>query len=153
MPVEQTLESMGLTLPEAAKPVATYVPARRTGNLIFCSGQLPTERGALRWRGRVGAEVSEDDAYEAARIAAMNALAAIKAEIGSLDKIKHIVRVTGYVTSAMGFTNQPIVVDGASDFLVKLFGEAGRHSRVSVGVYQLPLDAPVEIELVVEVGD
>jgi enamine deaminase RidA (YjgF/YER057c/UK114 family) len=120
---------------------------------VFCSGQLPTEAGTLKCRGRVGAEVTEDEAYDAARTAALNALAAIKSVIGDLDRITRVVRVTGYVNSAMGFTNQPTVVDGASDFLVKLFGEAGQHSRVSVGVFQLPRDAPVEVDMVVEVAE
>lgn len=153
MTVEQQLESMGLSLPRVAKPIASYVPAVRTGNLVFCSGQLPIEQGALKWRGRVIEEVSEDDAYEAARIAALNGLAAIKSVIGDLDKIVRVVRLTGYVSSSLGFTNQPVVVDGASDFLVKVFGDAGKHARVAVGVSQLPLDAPVEVDIIVEVRD
>jgi len=152
MAVEQDLKSMGYNLPPVAKPVASYVPAVRTGNLVFVSGQLPTESGQLKWRGQVGDEVSEDDAYDAARVAALNALAALSAEIGSLDSVRRIVRVTGYVSSIDGFTNQSVVVDGASDFLVKLFGDKGHHARVAVGVAQLPLDAPVEIELIAEVG-
>lgn len=153
MSIEDNLAAMGLSLPSVPQPVATYVPAVRTGNLVFCSGQLPIAQGALTCRGSVEDEISEDQAYDAARIAALNSLAAIKSVLGDLDKITRIVRVTGYVSSAMGFTNQPVVVDGASDFLVKLFGEKGRHARSAVGVYQLPLDAPVEIEVVVEVSD
>lgn len=152
MTVEQDLEAMGLSLPQTPRPVASYVPAVRTGNLVFSSGQIPTRNGQLTRRGSVGDEVSEDDAYEDARTCALNALAAIKSVVGSLDSINRVVRVTGYVQSAAGFTNQPVVVDGASDFLVKLFGDKGQHTRVAVGVYQLPLDSPVEVELVVEVS-
>ncbi|HZS94938.1 MAG TPA: RidA family protein [Chloroflexota bacterium] len=152
MAVEDDLQSMGYTLPAVAKPVASYVPAVRTGNLVFVSGQVPTESGLLKWHGQVGADLSEDDAYNAARTAALNALAALKSVAGNLDSVRRIVRVTGYVSSDPGFTNQSVVVDGASDFLVKLFGDKGQHSRVAIGVAALPLDAPVEIELVAEVG-
>src|SRR5579875_783492 len=117
MTVEATLQSLGLTLPEPAKPLASYIPAVRTGNLIFVSGQLPTVRGELRHRGQVGDEVSEEDAREAAKIAVLNALAAVKGEIGDLERAVRVVRVTGYVSSALGFTAQPTVVNGASDLL------------------------------------
>lgn len=153
MTVEEKLKTMDLTLPQVAKPVASYVPAVRSGNLVYSSGQLPTKSGELPYRGKVGGEIDEDTAYEAARIAALNALAAIKSVIGDLDKIRRVVRVTGYVSSAMGFNEQPIVVNGASDFLVELFGQAGQHARTAIGVFQLPLDAPVEVELIVEVTD
>lgn len=152
MPVEENLQSMGYVLPAVAKPVASYVPAVRTGNLIFVSGQVPTESGQMKWHGQVGADLSEDDAYDAARTAALNALAALKSVAGDLDNVRRIVRVTGYVSSDPGFTNQSVVVDGASDFLVKLFGDRGQHARVAIGVAALPLDAPVEIELIAEVG-
>lgn len=152
MTIEQTLQSMGLSLPETPKPVASYVPAVQTGNLVFCSGQLPTANGQLKHRGKVGDEVSEDDAYDDAQTAALNALAAIKSCVGNLDRVQRIVRVTGYVNSADGFTNQPVVVDGASDFFVKVFGDKGQHARVAIGAYQLPLDAPVEVDVIVEVA-
>lgn len=153
MRVEQRIESLGLRLPEAPKALASYVPAVRAGSLVYSSGQLPTENNELRWRGRVGDEISEDDAYQAARVAALNALAAIKSAVGDLDSITRIVRVTGYVNSAMGFTNQPVVVNGASDLLEQIFGDAGRHSRVAIGVFQLPLGSAVEVDVIAEVRD
>jgi enamine deaminase RidA (YjgF/YER057c/UK114 family) len=151
--VEETLQSLGHPLPTAAKPVASYVPAVRSGNLVFTSGQLPTREGTLPYHGSVASDVGEDAAYEAARLACLNALAAVKTVIGDLDKIVRIVRLTGYVNSDLGFTNQPVVVNGASDLLRDVFGKAGEHARSAVGVYELPLDSPVEIELVVEVRD
>ncbi|MGH2448336.1 MAG: RidA family protein [Chloroflexota bacterium] len=151
MPVEQKLANMGLSLPQTIKPLASYVPAVRTGNLVWISGQVPTQQGQLKARGQIGDEISEDQGYDFAQIAALNALAALKAEIGDLDNVSRIVRITGYVSSSDDFTNQPVVVDGASDLMVKLFGDQGQHARVSVGVSRLPLDAPVEIEMVVEV--
>jgi enamine deaminase RidA (YjgF/YER057c/UK114 family) len=153
MSVEDTLQSMGLSLPAVPKPVASYVPAVRSGNLVFTSGQIPTQGGELKRTGKVGRDVGEDEAYEDARTAALNALAAIKSVIGDLDRIQRVVRVTGYVASADGFVDQPTVVNGASDFLLKLFGDKGQHSRAAVGVYQLPRNAPVEVDLVVEVAD
>jgi enamine deaminase RidA (YjgF/YER057c/UK114 family) len=152
MSAEDTLQSMGLTLPQPARPVASYVPAVRVGNLVYTSGQIPTRNGQLTHRGQVGLEVTEDDAYHEAQTCALNALAAIKALVGSLDAITQVVKVTGYVNSADGFTGQPTVVNGASDLLVKLFGDRGRHARSAVGVAELPLDAAVEVELIVEVG-
>lgn len=153
MTVEEKLESMGLSLPQVAPPVASYVPAVRSGNLVFTSGQLPTQAGELHFRGKVNVDIDEDTAYEASRIAALNALAAVKSVIGSLDKIKRVVRLTGYVNSSEGFTDQPVVINGASDFLMQLFGDAGQHSRAAIGVYQLPLNAPVEVDIVVEVSE
>jgi enamine deaminase RidA (YjgF/YER057c/UK114 family) len=149
--VEEKLSSLGLSLPQPASPVANYVPAVRTGNLVYTSGQIPTEDGVLAYTGTVGLDLDEDQAYAASRIACLNALAAIKAEIGELDNVTRIVHVAGYVTSEDGFTDQPTVVNGASDLLVDIFGEAGRHSRIAVGVSQLPLDAPVEIAIIAEV--
>jgi enamine deaminase RidA (YjgF/YER057c/UK114 family) len=151
MSVEETLQGLGLSLPEPARPLASYVPAVQTGNLVYTSGQLPTQSGELRWRGSVGDEVTPDDAYQASRVAVLNALAAIKSVVGDLDRVRRVVRVTGYVASAAGFTDQPSVINGASDLLLELFGEAGKHSRAAIGVYQLPRDAPVEIDLIVEV--
>lgn len=151
--VESTIESMGLTLPQPARPVASYVPALRTGDLIYCSGQIPVRDGEVVYRGQVGAEgdISEDDAYDAARICALNCLAAIKAVVGDLDAITRIVRINGYVNSAPGFTDQPTVVNGASDLLKQVFGDRGEHTRVAVGVAELPLDAAVEVDMIVEV--
>jgi enamine deaminase RidA (YjgF/YER057c/UK114 family) len=151
MTVEDTLQSLGLTLPEPARPVASYVPAVRSGNLVYVSGQIPTRSGELRCRGKVGLNVTEDEAYEEARTCLLNALAAVKAVIGSLDEITRVVKVNGYVNSADGFTDQSTVVNGASDLLVKLFGENGRHARAAIGVAELPLNAPVEVDLLVEV--
>lgn len=151
MTVEEKISAIGLTLPTAAPPLASYVPAVRTGNLVYSSGQVPLHEGKLAFTGRVGAAISEEDAREAARICALNCLAAVKLELGDLDKIVRVVRVTGYVASAEGFTGQPGVINGASDLLLQVFGEAGRHSRVAIGVLQLPLDAPVEVDVIVEV--
>lgn len=153
MTVEEKLHSMGLSLPQVAAPVASYVPAVRSGNLVFTSGQLPTQAGELHYRGKVDVDIDEDTAYETARIAALNALAAVKLVIGDLDKIQRVVRVNGYVNSSEGFTDQPVVINGASDFLMELFGDSGQHSRAAIGVYQLPLNSPVEVDIVVEVRD
>ena len=145
------LAELGLTLPPVAAPLASYVPAVRTGNLVFTSGQLPTVDGQLLRTGKVGAEVSPEDAVMLARVSALNALAAIDALVG-LDSVTRIVKVVGFVASAPGFGGQPGVVNGASELLGEVFGEAGRHARSAVGVSDLPIDAPVEIELQVEVG-
>jgi enamine deaminase RidA (YjgF/YER057c/UK114 family) len=150
MSVEEQLQTLGFSLPDAPRPLATYVPAVRTGNLVYTSGQLPTVSGDLTARGQVGLDLQEDEARDAARTATLNALAAIRSVV-SLDDIVRVVHVTGYVASADGFTDQPAVVNGASDLLVQLFGDAGKHSRSAVGVLSLPLGAPVEIDLVVEV--
>jgi len=156
------LAELGVRLPPVAAPVASYLPAVRTGDLVFTSGQLPTVDGRLRARGRVGddprgadgasdaALLGPDVAADCARICALNALAAVHALVG-VDAITRVVKVVGYVASAPGFTGQPAVVNGASDFLVEVFGPAGAHARSAVGVAALPLDAPVEIELIVEV--
>lgn len=152
MSVEDRLQSLGLTLPTPATPLASYVPAVQTGNLVFTSGQLPTVGGELQRRGQVGDEVTLEEAYEDARTAVLNALAAVKAVVGDLDRVTRVVRVNGFVSSALGFTDQPSVVNGASDLLVQLFGDAGQHSRAAIGVYELPRDAPVEIDIIVEVA-
>jgi enamine deaminase RidA (YjgF/YER057c/UK114 family) len=150
MSVEERLQDLGYSLPEAPQPLASYVPAVRTGNLVYTSGQLPTVSGDLTVRGQVGLELTEDEASDAARTAALNALAAIHSVV-PLDEVVRVVHVTGYVASADGFTDQPSVVNGASDLLVQLFGDAGKHSRAAVGVSILPREAPVEIDLIVEV--
>src|SRR3954467_8581198 len=129
---EARLKSLGIELPPAQKAVANYVPAVRTGNLVFLAGQGPLVDGKPTITGKVGAEVSEEDAYKAARATILSSLAALRAEIGSLDKVKRIVKLTGWVNSAPGFIRQPFVINGASDLLVQIFGEAGRHARTAV---------------------
>ncbi|MFD1814726.1 RidA family protein [Rhodococcus gannanensis] len=145
------LAELGVELPPVAAPVAAYVPAVRTGNLVYTSGQLPFEDGALPVVGKVGDSVDADTAKAAARTCALNALAAIDALVG-LDSVVRIVKVVGFVASADGFTGQPGVINGASEFLGEVFGDAGVHARSAVGVAELPLAAPVEVELIVEVG-
>ena len=148
----ERLAELGLTLPPVAAPVAAYVPAVRTGQLVWTSGQLPFVDGALPVTGKVGAEVDAARAHELAGICALNALAAIAAEVGDLDAVRRVVKVVGFVASAPSFFGQPGVVNGASELLASVFGDAGRHARSAVGVAALPLDAPVEVEVVVEVG-
>jgi enamine deaminase RidA (YjgF/YER057c/UK114 family) len=149
---EQRLAELGLTVPDVAKPVAAYVPAVRTGDYVYTSGQLPMVDGRLAATGKVGADVDADRAKELAATCALNALAAVKAEIGDLAKVRRVVKVVGFVASAPDFTGQPGVVNGASELLGEVFGDAGVHARSAVGVAVLPLDAPVEVELVVEVA-
>lgn len=154
--IASRLAELGITLPEVAKPAASYVPAVRVGNLVYTSGQLPFVSGALELTGKVGEEsglVSPEQAHQLARIAALNALAAAESIIGSLEKVSRVLRVTGYVASVPEFTGQPLVMNGASDLLVDIFGEAGRHARTAIGVPVLPLDAPVELEIILEVQD
>jgi enamine deaminase RidA (YjgF/YER057c/UK114 family) len=150
MTIEEKLRQMGFELPEPPKPVASYVPCVRTGNLVFVSGQVPREKGVLRYSGHVGAERSLEEGQQAARMCALNGLSAIKQEVGSLDRIRRIVKLTGFVASAAGFTDQPKVVDGASVLLAELFGERGQHARAAVGVNELPLGSTVEVEMIVE---
>ncbi len=145
------LAELGVSLPAVAAPLAAYVPAVRTGNLVYTSGQLPLAGGELIRTGKVGAEVSPEDAKAAARTCALNALAAIDALVG-IDSVMRVVKVVGFVASSPGFSGQPGVVNGASEFLGEVFGEAGSHARSAVGVSELPLDAPVEVELIVEVA-
>ncbi|UCM88921.1 RidA family protein [Streptomyces marincola] len=151
--VEARLAELGLALPEVVPPVAAYVPAVRTGRYVYTSGQVPMVGGELPTAGKVGAEVSPERAKELAQICALNALAAVKSVVGDLDRIVRVVKVVGYVASAPDFTGQPQVVNGASELLGEALGERGRHARSAVGVAVLPLDAPVEVELVVELGD
>jgi enamine deaminase RidA (YjgF/YER057c/UK114 family) len=146
--LRERLAAVGLTLPEVVAPLAAYVPAVQTGNLIFSSGQLPMVNGALAATGKVGADITPEQAKELAQVCALNALAAIGALV-NLDDIVQIVKVVGFVASAPGFTGQPGVVNGASELFGALFGEAGKHARSAVGVAELPLGAPVEIEVVV----
>jgi enamine deaminase RidA (YjgF/YER057c/UK114 family) len=145
------LAELEIELPAVAKPLASYVPAVRSGNLVYTSGQLPTQAGKLARAGKVGAAVTPEEAKALARICALNALAAVDALTG-IDSITQVVKVVGFVASATGFNGQPDVINGASDLLAEVFGDRGLHSRSAVGVSELPLNAPVEVELVVEVG-
>ncbi|HEU5143626.1 MAG TPA: RidA family protein [Dermatophilaceae bacterium] len=151
--VEDRLSALGLTLPEVVPPVAAYVPALRDGNLVFTSGQLPMVDGKLSATGKVGAEVSAEDAKGYAATCALNAIAAIKAELGDLDRVSRVVKVVGFVASDPAFTGQPGVINGASELLGEAFGDKGVHARSAVGVAVLPLDAPVEVEVIVSVAD
>ena len=145
------LAELGIELPAPVAPLASYLPAVRTGDLVYTSGQLPIVDGTLVVTGKVGAEVSAQDAAGYARTCALNALAAIDALVG-IDAVRRVVKVVGFVASASGFADQPLVVNGASDLLGEVFGEAGRHARSAVGVAELPRNAPVEVEMIVEVG-
>jgi enamine deaminase RidA (YjgF/YER057c/UK114 family) len=149
--VEDRLAELGLSVPEVPAPVAVYVPAVRSGSQVFTSGQLPMRSGQLMTTGKVGAEVSVEDAVAGARQCALNAIAAVKAQIGDLDQVKRVVKVVCFVASAPEFTGQPQVANGASELLGTAFGDAGVHARSAVGVAVLPLDAPVEVEILVEV--
>ena len=151
MNVSARLGQLGVTLPQVVAPLASYVPAVRTGNLVYTSGQLPTEGGKLTRTGKVGAEVSPEEGKALARICALNALAAVGSVVG-IDTVTRVVKVVGFVASAPGFNGQPSVVNGASELLAEVFGDNGAHARSAVGVAELPLDAPVEVELIVEVG-
>ena len=148
---EERLKDLGYELPAIPRPAGSYVPAARAGSLLFTAGQLPFKEGALEYVGKVGREVSVEEAQQAARLCAINALAAVEAEAG-LENVRRVVKVTGYVSSAADFNNQPMVLNGASELLGEVFGEKGIHARSAVGVAELPLDAPVEIELVVEMA-
>lgn len=151
MSASARLKELGIELPVVVKPLGSYVPAVRSGNLVYTSGQLPVRDGTLLQSGKVGADVTPEQGNELARISALNALAAIDALVG-IDAVTKVVKVVGFVASAAGFNAQPGVVNGASDLLADVFGDAGVHARSAVGVAELPLDAPVEVELVVEVG-
>ncbi|OSC26705.1 LysR family transcriptional regulator [Mycobacterium vulneris] len=145
------LGQLGLALPEVVAPLASYVPAVRTGNLVYTAGQLPMQDGKLLATGKVGAGISPDEGQAMARICALNALAAVNSLVG-IDEVARVVKVVGFVASAPGFNGQPSVINGASELLAEVFGERGAHARSAVGVSELPLDAPVEVELIVEVG-
>jgi enamine deaminase RidA (YjgF/YER057c/UK114 family) len=145
------LKELGIELPVVVQPLGSYVPVVRSGNLVYTSGQLPMKDGTLVQSGKVGVEVAPEHGKELARVCALNALAAIDSLVG-IDSVTKVIKVVGFVASAAGFNGQPGVVNGASDLLAEVFGEAGVHARSAVGVAELPLDAPVEVELVVEVG-
>ncbi len=151
--VEKKLAEMGLSIPEAPKPVAAYVPAVKTGDFIYTSGQIPLVNGELKFKGKVGAEMTLEQGYEAAKVCALNCLSVIKGLIGDLDKIEQVVKVVGFVNSAAGFNMQPKVINGASELLGAVLGEKGVHARSAVGVNELPLDATVEVEMVVKVKE
>lgn len=151
MSTSERLAELGIELPTVAKPLAAYVPAVRTGNLVYTAGQLPLVDGNLVSSGKVGTEVSPDESRALARVCALNALAAVDALVG-IDAVTRVVKVVGFVASAPGFTGQPGVINGASELFFEVFGEAGAHARSAVGVAELPLDAPVEVEVIFEVA-
>jgi enamine deaminase RidA (YjgF/YER057c/UK114 family) len=152
MSPEDKLKELGIELPEAPTPLGSYIPVLRTGNLVFLSGILPLRHGKLLKKGKVGKEISLDSAREEAKVATINALSVLKAHIGSLDKIRRCVKITGYVASDSGFTEQPKVLDAASDLLYEIFDEKGRHVRSAIGVNVLPLNSPLEIEFIFEIS-
>jgi enamine deaminase RidA (YjgF/YER057c/UK114 family) len=149
--VEEKLKELGFALPETAKPLAAYIPAVRTGDYIYTSGQVPFADGKLKFSGKIGYDLSIEEGKKAAELCALNALSAIKSELGDLNKVDRIVKVTVFVNSADGFTDQPKVANGASEFLGKIFGEAGKHVRSAVGVNELPVNSAVEVEMIVKV--
>ncbi len=151
MSVEDKLKELGLTLPEPPRPVATYDPAARAGNLLFISGQLPLVDGRLQKMGKLGGQFTLDEGADAAKRATLNALAVAKQSLGSLDNVLQVVRLGVHVASASGFTDQSRVANGASELLIAVFGDAGRHARLALGAAELPLGSPVEIELILEV--
>lgn len=149
--IETKIQMLGLILPEIPKPLASYVPAKQSGKLVFTAGQLPLVKGDLLSKGILGQDVLIEEAYKAAQICTLNGLAAIKGVIGDLDRIVQVVKVVGYVASISTFTQQPAIINGASEVLLDIFGEAGKHARSAVGMAVLPLNASVEVELIVEV--
>ncbi len=152
MTVSENLQRLGVTLPPAPRPVGSYVPACQAGDLVFVSGVLPFQEGKILQPGKVGRELSIEEGAANARIAVINALAILQQELGDLSRITRIVRLTGHVASAEGFVDQPAVINGASDFLVEVFGEQGRHARLALGAFELPLHASIELELIVQVS-
>jgi enamine deaminase RidA (YjgF/YER057c/UK114 family) len=149
---EAKLAELGVELPPVAPPQAAYIPTVRTGNHVYCSGQVPFVDGKLPATGKVGAEVTPEDAYSYARICGINLLAALKAEIGDLSRVTRIVKLVVFVASAPDFSGQPQVGNGASDLMAEVFGDAGKHARSAIGVAVLPLDVPVEVEMIAEVA-
>lgn len=147
---EEKLKELGIEIPEAPKPLASYIPAAISGNLVFTAGQVPLENGKLNYTGLTGKDISIEDAQKAAKVCAINCLSVIKSAIGDLNRIERILKLTVFVASADGFVDQPKVANGASDFIVEVFGEKGKHVRSAVGVSGLPINAPVEIEMIVE---
>jgi len=151
MNVEQKLQELGLQLPEIAKPIAAYVPAIRVADTVYTSGQIPLVKGEVKFKGKLGREFVIEDGYEAAKICALNCLAAAKSVIEDLDRIEKVIKVVGFVNSEVGFTDQPKVVNGASELLGKVFGPNGAHARSAVGVAELPLGVAVEIEMIFQI--
>jgi enamine deaminase RidA (YjgF/YER057c/UK114 family) len=149
--IEAKIKELGLELPEVAKPLAAYIPAKQVGNLVMTSGQVPLVEGVINFAGKVGSDLTEEEGQKAAQICALNCLAAIKGVIGNLDKIIEVVKLTVFVASTPEFTSQPKVANGASELIGKIFGESGKHVRSAVGVTSLPLNASVEIEMTVRV--
>jgi enamine deaminase RidA (YjgF/YER057c/UK114 family) len=152
MSAEAKLQEMGIALPEAPKPVAAYVPFVRSGDLVFTSGQICMENGQLKFKGKVGKDLTAEEGYQAARLCAINTLAVLKSAVGSLDRVMQIVKVTVFVNSAAGFASQPAVANGASELYQQVFGDAGRHARSAVGSPELPLDTAVEVEVIARVA-
>lgn len=146
--VEEKLREMGISVPEAPVPLAAYIPALVDGNLVYTAGQLPLSAGQLQYKGKLGREFDDEEGKKAAQLCALNCLSVIKAQIGTLDRIERIIKVTVFVNSADGFSAQPKVANGASEFFVSVFGEAGKHVRSAVGVNELPLNAAVEVEII-----
>ena len=153
MIIEAKLAELGIDLPEAPAPVAAYQPLIRAGNLIFTSGQLPFRNGEISYAGKLGAELSNEDGYQAARQAALNAIAHIKSATGDLDKVKTIIRIEGYVHCAEGFRDHPQVLNGASDLIAEIFGDRGIHTRLALGINEMPLNAAVQLAMIVEAAD
>ena len=151
MSFEARLAELKITLPPAPKPVATYVPAVRAGDLLFLSGTGPFKDGAIAFAGKLGKDLTVEQGYEAARLTLLNALAMVRQELGTLDRVTRVVRLTGHVASAEGFTQQPAVINGASDLLVQIFGDAGRHARLALGAAELPLNMAIELELILQI--
>ena len=151
MTPEAKLEALGLTLPPVSAPIGSYVTCKRQGNLLYLSGAGPIVQGEVLYKGKVGAEITPEVGYEAAKVSALNLIANLKAELGDLSKVKSIVKLLGLVACADGFYGQPGVINGASDLLFEIFGEKGRHARSAIGVFSLPMNIPVEIEMIVEV--
>jgi enamine deaminase RidA (YjgF/YER057c/UK114 family) len=149
--IEENIIKLGFRLPDPPKPLAAYVPALQSGGFVFTAGQLPIVDGQLKFSGKLGKEINEEEGKKAAEICALNCLSAVKGVLRSLDKIEQIVKLTVFVNSAEGYTNQPIVANGASELMEKIFGEKGKHARSAVGVNELPKNAPVEIEMIVKV--
>lgn len=149
--IEEKIKQLGFELPEVAKPLAAYIPAKKVGNLVMTSGQVPIIKGEIKYSGKIGSDLSEEDGQKAAEICALNCLAAIKSVIGSLDYIEEVIKLTVFVNSANDFTAQPKVANGASELIGKIFGDKGLHVRSAVGVNQLPLNAAVEVEMIVRV--
>jgi enamine deaminase RidA (YjgF/YER057c/UK114 family) len=148
--IEAKIKELGYTLPEPAKPLAAYIPAIKIDNFVYTAGQLPSVNGQLQYKGKVGFNVSEEDGQKAAVLSLLNCLAVIKSVCGDLDQIEQVIKLTVFINSADGFTNQPKVANGASELLLKIFGDAGKHVRSAVGVNELPIDAALEIEMVVK---